>query len=144
MEELVGEVRDEHDPQDEPHAEQHDDVWTFSAALRPDEASQHLGVTVPEHEDYETLAGLINLDLGRLAEVGDTVTVESDPEPGEDPALITFEVIDLDEHRITELTARVSELPSEDETKPEDQEHTAKATDHREAPSGVVDQEENR
>lgn len=144
VEELVGEVRDEHDPQDEPHAEQHDDLWTFSAALRPDEASEHLGVTVPEHEDYETLAGLITLDLGRLAEVGDTVTVESDPDPGEDPSLITFEVIALDEHRITELTARVSEVPSEDEAEHESREHETRATDHHEAPSGVVDQEENR
>ena len=76
--------------------------------------------------------------------MGDTVTVESDPDPGEDPQLITFEVADLDEHRITELTARVHELPSEDETEHENQEHNAKATDHPEAPSGVVEQEENR
>ena len=137
VEELVGEVRDEHDPLDEPHAEQHDDVWTFSAALRPDEASEHLDVMVPEDEDYETLAGLITVDLGRLAEVGDTVTIESDPVPGDEPKLITFQVVAMDEHRITELTAQVSDLPSEEDT-------TDTETDPDEAASDVVDQDQNQ
>jgi CBS domain containing-hemolysin-like protein len=107
VEELVGEVRDEHDPEPEPVTVEPDGSWDLSAALRPDEAAEHLAVTVPEHEDYETLAGLVTLHLGRLAEVGDRVTVAATPVPGEPEATITFEVTALDAHRITELHAHV-------------------------------------
>jgi CBS domain containing-hemolysin-like protein len=33
------------------------------------------GVTLPEHEDYRTLSGLVLKSLGRVAVPGDTVTV---------------------------------------------------------------------
>ena len=69
--------------------------------------AEHLGAAVPEHEDYETLAGLVTLHLGRLAEVGDRVTVAAAPAPGEPEATITFEVTALDVHRITAVHARV-------------------------------------
>ncbi|STX03591.1 hemolysin family protein [Kocuria rosea] len=118
VEELVGEVRDEHDPEPEPVTVEPDGSWDLSAALRPDEAAEHLGAAVPEHEDYETLAGLVTLHLGRLAEVGDRVTVAAAPAPGEPEATITFEVTALDVHRITAVHARVHR-PG-DGTAPED------------------------
>ena len=90
VEELVGEVRDEHDPEPAPVTVEPDGSWDLSAALRPDEAAEHLGAAVPEHEDYETLAGLVTLHLGRLAEVGDRVTVAAAPAPGAPEATITF------------------------------------------------------
>jgi CBS domain containing-hemolysin-like protein len=108
VEELVGEVRDEHDLEPEP----------VTVEPRPDEAAEHLGAAVPEHEDYETLAGLVTLHLGRLAEVGDRVTVAAAPAPGEPEATITFEVTALDVHRITAVHARVHR-PG-DGTAPED------------------------
>jgi CBS domain containing-hemolysin-like protein len=95
-----------------------DGSWDLSAALRPDEAAEHLGAAVPEHEDYETLAGLVTLHLGRLAEVGDRVTVAAAPAPGAPEATITFEVTALDVHRITAVHARVHR-PG-DGTAPED------------------------
>ena len=77
-----------------------DGTWDLDAILRPDEASDRLGVTVPEHEDYDTLGGLVTMELGRLAEVGDEVVVPTDPEPGEDPAQLRFEVREMDGLRI--------------------------------------------
>lgn len=113
VEEIVGEVRDEHDeePDDAPEP---DGSWEFSARIRPDEATDRLGVTVPEHEDYDTLGGLVTMELGRLAEVGDEVVVDTDPAPGEDPARLRIEVLEVDGLRIETLHVHV-EPAAEDE-----------------------------
>ncbi|WP_308221473.1 transporter associated domain-containing protein [Kocuria flava] len=62
---------------------------------------------VPEHEEYETLAGLVTLHLGRLAEVGDRVAVAAEPAPGAPPATIGLEVTAVDAHRITAVRVHV-------------------------------------
>jgi CBS domain containing-hemolysin-like protein len=74
VEELIGEVADEHDrtPLDVVRAR---DWFTFPAQLRPDELEERTGVSVPENGHYETIAGFILERLGRMAEVGDTVSV---------------------------------------------------------------------
>lgn len=76
VEELIGEVADEHDrpPLDVVRAR---DWFTFPAGLRPDELEERTGVQVPENGHYETLAGFILQELGRMAEVGDTVTIST-------------------------------------------------------------------
>jgi CBS domain containing-hemolysin-like protein len=76
VEELIGEVADEHDrtPLDVVRAR---DWFTFPAQLRPDELAERTGVVVPENGHYETMAGFILDRLGRLAEIGDTVAMET-------------------------------------------------------------------
>jgi CBS domain containing-hemolysin-like protein len=76
VEELVGEVSDEHDRLRVDVVRSRD--WlTFPGALRPDELADRAAVVVPEDGPYETVAGWIMAELGRLAEVGDTVEVEA-------------------------------------------------------------------
>ncbi|GAA4749875.1 hemolysin family protein [Actinomycetospora chibensis] len=75
VEELVGDVRDEHDPGTPPGARLDDDSWRCDGLLRPDEASTLLGWSLPESPEYDTLAGLLAEHLGRVPEEGDTVTV---------------------------------------------------------------------
>ena len=106
VEEIVGEVRDEHDEETDDTPEP-DGSWDLDARMRPDEASERLGVTVPEHEDYDTLGGLVTLELGRLAEVGDAVVVDSDPRPGEAPARLRLEVTEIDGMRIETVHVKV-------------------------------------
>ena len=120
VEEIVGEVRDEHDeePDDTPEP---DGSWEFSARIRPDEATERLGVTVPEHEDYDTLGGLVTMELGRLAEVGDEVVVATDPGPGEDPARLRIEVREVDGLRIETLHVSVEQIEDEDDESTEDE-----------------------
>ncbi len=75
VEEIVGEISDEHDPLDaasRPHA---DGSWTLSGLLRPDEIAGLTGVSLPTHEDYDTLGGLVLRELGRIPEAGEAIEV---------------------------------------------------------------------
>ncbi|GAA4538355.1 hemolysin family protein [Pseudonocardia xishanensis] len=76
IEEIVGDVRDEHD-----RAEQAGvrplgrDSWLVSGLMRADEVNEATGFRMPAGE-YETLAGLVLERLGVIPEVGDDVTVD--------------------------------------------------------------------
>jgi len=75
VEELVGDVVDEHDATAPGIRRQFDGTWLLSGLQRPDEIKAAIGVELPEGDDYETVAGLILQLLGRLPDVGDEVTV---------------------------------------------------------------------
>jgi CBS domain containing-hemolysin-like protein len=83
VEELVGEVRDEHDPATPPGRRVGEGVWRADGRLRPDEASALVGWTLPDSPEYDTLAGLLAEHLGRVPARGDTVTVTA-TRPGEE------------------------------------------------------------
>lgn len=74
VEELIGDVADEHDPRPLDVVRARD--WlTFPGRWRPDELADNTGVQIPDDGPYETVAGFIIERLGRLAAVGDEVTV---------------------------------------------------------------------
>ncbi|CAL9358218.1 hemolysin family protein [Streptomyces sp. enrichment culture] len=79
VEEVVGEVRDEHDPHETPDlARAGEDadgrgLWSADGAARTDQL-RTIGLHVPDGP-YETLAGLVATELGRIPEAGDTVEV---------------------------------------------------------------------
>lgn len=76
VEELVGEVADEHD-RTRAGVVRSRDWLTFPGMLRPDELLERAGVSVPEDGPYETVAGFLMSELGRVAVVGDTVVVDA-------------------------------------------------------------------
>ena len=76
VEELVGEVSDEHDRTRAGVVRSRDWV-TFPGMLRPDELLDRAGVAVSEDGPYETVGGFIMSQLGRLPVVGDMVEVEA-------------------------------------------------------------------
>jgi CBS domain containing-hemolysin-like protein len=76
VEELVGEVADEHD-RTRAGVVRSRDWLTFPGMLRPDELLERAGVNVPEDGPYETVAGFLMSELGRLAIVGDTVDIDA-------------------------------------------------------------------
>ncbi|SEG77337.1 Hemolysin, contains CBS domains [Nonomuraea solani] len=79
-EELVGELVDENDPEPAGAVEQPGGVWEVPGRLRLDEVERATGVSLPESDDYDTLAGLVLAELGRMPNPGDTVTVRTTPD----------------------------------------------------------------
>jgi len=76
VEEIVGEVADEHDKVRPGLLQSASGDWYFPGLLRPDELSEQIpGLTVPDEAAYETVGGYVMSQLGRIAAVGDTVDV---------------------------------------------------------------------
>lgn len=76
VEELVGDVADEHDRRRQSAAQSADGSWLLAGVLRPDELAEVTGLRVPEDGPYETLGGLLMYVLGRIPEQGDEVVVD--------------------------------------------------------------------
>jgi CBS domain containing-hemolysin-like protein len=76
VEELVGDVVDEHDTPAPGVRRQPDGTWLLSGLLRPDEIEAAIGLELPAgRADYETVAGLILQLLRRIPDPGDEVDV---------------------------------------------------------------------
>ncbi|WP_076674374.1 MULTISPECIES: hemolysin family protein [unclassified Microbacterium] len=75
VEEIVGEVLDEHDRSRAGVVRSAASV-TFPGDLRPDEVLDRAGVRVPEGEVYDTVGGFIMAALERIPVVGDTVALD--------------------------------------------------------------------
>jgi CBS domain containing-hemolysin-like protein len=74
IEELVGEVEDEHDLPVSRVRLAGDGTYVVTGLLRPDEI-RALGVEVPDDDGYDTIAGFMADMLDRLPETGDEVDV---------------------------------------------------------------------
>jgi CBS domain containing-hemolysin-like protein len=92
IEELVGEVSDEHD-RSRVDVVRSRDWLTFPGLLRPDELLERASVRVPEEGPYETVGGWLMSELGRLPRTGDEITNEAG----------TFRVERLDGRRIDRI-----------------------------------------
>jgi CBS domain containing-hemolysin-like protein len=76
VEELVGDVDDEHDSPAPGIRRQPDGSWLLSGLVRPDEIQAAIGLELPAgRANYETVAGLILQLLRRIPDVGDRVGV---------------------------------------------------------------------
>lgn len=99
VEEIVGDISDEHDRLSANARLERDGSWSLSGLLRPDEVEDLTGIELPDHEDYDTIAGLVMRVLGRVPAVGDRAEVSipdrSDPdEPREQLAVLSVERMD--------------------------------------------------
>ena len=82
-EELVGEITDEHDPEQPVTVTAEDDgAWVMGGDVHLDEAERALGHDLPRG-DYETVAGLLIAHHGTLPRAGDTVDVELPSDPAD-------------------------------------------------------------
>ncbi len=97
VEELVGDIRDEYDEEEVPRLRPGgpDEV---DGLLNVDDFAERTGVVLPEGP-YETVAGFVMNELGRLPEVGDTVETLGH----------RFTVTELDGRRVAHV--RVDVLP---------------------------------
>jgi CBS domain containing-hemolysin-like protein len=128
IEELVGDVVDEHDNSEAAYQQQPDGTWILSGLLRPDEASAIIGVALPEGEEYETLAGLLTLHLEHIAEEGDIaeVLVERFEHPD---VRVTLTAVEMHGLRVDRIHVALEELPEpddeDDDRRPRGEEGTA-------------------
>jgi len=74
VEEIVGELEDEHDRHKSGLIRSGRTV-TFDAGWRPDELLERAGIVVPHDAEYETVAGFVADELDRIPEVGDEVAL---------------------------------------------------------------------
>jgi CBS domain containing-hemolysin-like protein len=110
VEEIVGDISDEHDRTSANARLQRDGTWSLSGMLRPDEVEDLTGIALPDHEDYDTIAGLVLQVLGKIPVAGDLAEVSvpdrSHPdEPREQLAVLTVDR--MDGLRIDRLTLRL-------------------------------------
>ncbi len=84
VEEIVGDIADEHDKRGARLRQRPDGSWTVSGLLRPDEVADVTGLDLPEDEDYDTIAGLFIKALGRIPVKDDSVMIELPRENTED------------------------------------------------------------
>jgi CBS domain containing-hemolysin-like protein len=75
IEEIVGEVSDEHDRARTTGRISTDGSWTVPGLWRPDEVRDRLGAPVPDGPAYETIGGYVMACLGRVPVIGDEVSV---------------------------------------------------------------------
>ena len=114
IEEIVGEVRDEHDKHDASVRRHADGTWSLSGLLRPDEVAHAVGIALPEDEEYETLAGLVAFQLGRMAQEGDSVTLDT-VDTDRRPQRVTLTVSAMDGLRVDRVRLESEPLADEGE-----------------------------
>jgi CBS domain containing-hemolysin-like protein len=76
LEELVGPIQDEFDRETPPILQLAENVFDVDAACPLDVLAETCGIEIPE-TDAETAGGLVLDLLGRLAKVGDSITINS-------------------------------------------------------------------
>jgi len=106
IEEIVGEVSDEHDRSRAGIVRRVDSI-TFPGELRPDELLNRTGIEVPEGEVYDTVAGYMMSVLERLPVLDDEVRIGTG----------VLRVVRMDGRRIDRI--RYTADPAQDATKDE-------------------------
>lgn len=128
LEEIVGEINDEHDRATEPEVQQlSDHELLVDARIGAGEVSDllnlHWDEQWEEHEDHTTLGGLIQRELGRLPAAGEQVEI--------DGALIT--VIAVEGHRLKRLRVEKVSVGNGDSA---NQHSTGSQRERAEGPNG--------
>lgn len=102
IEELIGEVQDEHDRTNTKVRKLKDGGWALSGLLRPDEVGQETGILLPDEEEFETIGGLIADRLEHVPHVGESVTLDAIDRDGT-KLRMTLRVERMDGRRVDRL-----------------------------------------
>lgn len=93
LEEIVGNIYDEFDPQDEQDIIRlEDNLWRVAGSAELDILAEELDVELPEDEEYDTLGGLVFSQLSVIPEDGSKVEV--------DVCGLHVKVVELSERRV--------------------------------------------
>ena len=100
LEEIVGEIEDEFDVADEPVVQTGEDTYRVDGMFSIDDFNEHFGRELPE-EDFNTIAGFVFGQLGRVAEPGDDIVYEG----------MRFDVLEVEGNRIELIAVTFEERP---------------------------------
>ena len=93
IEEIFGEIDDEHDQEELIHRELTENKFLFSARLEIDFINEKYRLKLPVKEDYETLSGLIIYFTETIPEKGSTFKIEN----------FEFKILEVDETKISKV-----------------------------------------
>lgn len=105
LEEIVGEIVDEHEPEHEVVASIAGDAtvgWMVDGRYRVDDFNRETGLSLPEDEDFDTVAGFLLSLLGRVPAAGESV----------DSHGATFTVGDVTQAAIRSVAVRLKAQPN--------------------------------
>ena len=112
LEEIVGNIYDEFDPQDEQEiVPLGENLWRIAGSADLEKVAEALGVELPEDEEYDTLGGLVFTQLAVIPEDG------SHPEV--DVCGLHIRVEELNDRRVEWATVSRLEIPPQEEEKAE-------------------------
>ncbi len=97
VEEIVGEIEDEHDDEPElPFVQMAPDLWEADARAELDELAEAIDPKLAEvDEDVDTLGGLAFVIAGQVPDIGQMLV--------HDPSGWTLEILEADEKRVTRI-----------------------------------------
>ncbi len=93
LEEIVGDIKDEHDVEEPPIVDLGEGKLMADASVSITDLSRYLGADLPEDGDYHSLGGFVVSQLGRVPEVGTKLTAMG----------LEFVVREGDERRVTKV-----------------------------------------
>lgn len=102
LEEIVGEIRDEHDTEIEDIRELGPNLYSVAGKLPVKDFNRYFDEKLPEAPEYTTLAGYIEALTGRLLLEGETVQYES----------LTFTMEKIERFRIVSVRVRTKSVGS--------------------------------
>jgi CBS domain containing-hemolysin-like protein len=98
IEEIFGEIDDEHDQEELIHEMIEENIFIFSARLEIDFINEKYRIQLPVKEDYETLSGMIIYYAETIPESGSNVNIES----------FNFKIIEADDTKISKVQLSIS------------------------------------
>lgn len=99
VEELFGEIEDEHDSTDLVEEQIDEVTYKFSARLDVDYVNENYKLELPESDEYETLGGLIVNETGEIPEKDSEIKVEN----------FNFKIIEVSNTKIDLVTLHILE-----------------------------------
>jgi CBS domain containing-hemolysin-like protein len=76
LEEIVGEIRDEHDVEGDRYRVVGENRWEIDGRMTLSDLEYELEIELPEGQDFETVSGLVSAITGRVPEVGESMEYE--------------------------------------------------------------------
>lgn len=76
MEEIFGEIEDEHDIQEHTEEELNEGTYLFSGRLEVDQINNKYNLSIPVSEEYETIAGYLFTHFESIPKAGENITTD--------------------------------------------------------------------